>query len=352
MSKRKLFISHISTEQDLAVFLKTHLAKDFLNALDVFVSSDRTSLRPGDKWLDALSQALLECQIEFILCSTESVGRPWVNFEAGAGWIRDIQIIPVCHSGMRPDQLPLPLNLLQSVEASRPEGLRQLYESVACVLDMATPTADFEAMANEVKQLESKFLRMGSGVTTIDNPRILCAASAYYSQSGSIGFDQDVAVLEEAFPKRITVERELTSDSLRNLLARQPFDILHLVLPVHPDTGALIFSQIDSTYRPDSPSVDTMPSKAFAEWLGESKTSLVVLATCHALPLAVDVAPVANIIAHNSVITEQDIKVWGKCFYGMLANGLPLFKAFDMTKSNYPHIMMRLVRHKEVAFAR
>lgn len=100
MAKSKLFISHISDESETAQVLKRHLAKDFLNLLDIFVSSDRKTIAAGSKWLDEVSFALRDAQIEIVLCSKESTARPWVNFEAGAGWIRGIRVIPVCHRGL------------------------------------------------------------------------------------------------------------------------------------------------------------------------------------------------------------------------------------------------------------
>src|SRR5436853_4915577 len=102
-AQRKVFISHVSSETELAQVLKRHLIRDFPD-LDVFVSSDGKSIQAGDNWLDELRKALRNAKVVIVLCSLESIGRPWVNFEAGAGWIqRRIQVIPVCHSGMRPN---------------------------------------------------------------------------------------------------------------------------------------------------------------------------------------------------------------------------------------------------------
>jgi len=103
MRRPKLFISHISKETELAQMLKKYVARDFLNIWDIFVSSDGSSILGGDRWLDELSEALKGAKVEIVLCSKESITRPWVNFEAGAGWIRNIAIVPVCHSGMKPD---------------------------------------------------------------------------------------------------------------------------------------------------------------------------------------------------------------------------------------------------------
>lgn len=57
-----------------------------------------------------MNTALNLASVHVILCSPESVARPWIQFEAGAAQIRGIPIIPICHSGLTPAQLPVPLS--------------------------------------------------------------------------------------------------------------------------------------------------------------------------------------------------------------------------------------------------
>ena len=128
MATKQVFISHISRETELAQALKQRLAKHFLGLLEIFVSSDRETIQAGSKWLDEVDKALKSADLQIVLCSKESVGRPWVNFEAGAVWLRGIPVIPLCHSGLKPDNLPVPLGLLESIECSQPEGLQKLYD--------------------------------------------------------------------------------------------------------------------------------------------------------------------------------------------------------------------------------
>jgi len=184
----------------------------------------------------------------------------------------------------------------------------------------------------------------------IENPRILCAASEQYAQP-SFGFHLDVAVLERAFPQRVTVETQLTRRRLLELLTSQHFDIVHLVLAVDPDTGDAVFSPIDcATYKPATPKPDKMSPESFAALLLESRTSLVVLATCKALLLAVEVTHIANMAASDADITGEAAAEWEECFYSLLAQGKLLYKAFDLTKSQIS-TPIRPIRHKDVAFA-
>jgi hypothetical protein len=80
----RAFISHISEEAAVAARLKSVLVRDFRDPFDVFMSADTESIAAGEDWLRAVEKALRECAIVMILCSPESIRRPWINFEAGA----------------------------------------------------------------------------------------------------------------------------------------------------------------------------------------------------------------------------------------------------------------------------
>ena len=95
---------------------------------------------------------------------------------------------------------------------------------------------------------------------------------------------------------------------------------------------------------------DVMAPDAFAALLGESKTHLVVLATCKALLLAVEVATVANMAASDQDISGQEAANWEECFYGLLVKGKSLYKAFDLVRVQRT-TPIRAVRHHDVTFA-
>ncbi len=157
MDKPKVFISHITEEVALADILKTHIVNDFLGLIDVFVSSDNTNISVGNKWLNDVDAALKTAKIELILCSQDSVKRPWINFEAGAGWVKGIPVVPICHTGMRAVDLPIPLNMLQAIEAKDKAGLERLYSRLADELGASTPSGNFEKIAEEVQAFEHDY---------------------------------------------------------------------------------------------------------------------------------------------------------------------------------------------------
>jgi hypothetical protein len=118
--------------------------------LDVFVSSDTESIDAGEEWLKSIQRALQECLIVVILCSPESIRRPWVNFEAGAAWMLEIPLIPVCHLGLLPRDLRMPLSLRQGIALGDPDGLRRFYGRVAKILGSDIPTISFDKLAKKL----------------------------------------------------------------------------------------------------------------------------------------------------------------------------------------------------------
>lgn len=155
--KPKIFISHITEEKEVADVFKAEIEAKFLGMVDVFVSSDATSLRLGRNWLIEITTALRGCAAMLVFCSPYSIRRPWINFECGAGWARDIEIAPLCHSGLRPVDLPLPISLLQGLEAADPNKVSQVFGLIADKLGSQVPPVDGTAISAKVKAFERKY---------------------------------------------------------------------------------------------------------------------------------------------------------------------------------------------------
>jgi len=156
--KPVVFISHIKEEAEIVTALKELIAPHFLNLLEFFVSSDGASIPMGQKWLDRVSSHLKSCAVEIVVCSPQSVTRPWINFEAGAAWIHDnIPVIPLCHSGMTPSDLPVPLSLLQSALLTDIAGMNLVVPVLANALKAASPKIDFSDFVARVKTFEERY---------------------------------------------------------------------------------------------------------------------------------------------------------------------------------------------------
>jgi hypothetical protein len=150
----QVFISHISEEAPVAASLKAALEQDFLGIIDVFVSSDGESIAAGEDWLRSIDEALRNSALLITLCSPASIRRPWINFEAGATWILKVPIIPLCHAGLTPHDLPMPLSLRQGLSLNDAEGLRRLYSRIASTLSCRVPIQSFEDLAEELSNIE------------------------------------------------------------------------------------------------------------------------------------------------------------------------------------------------------
>lgn len=146
----QIFISHITEDAAVAAKLKQHLMEDFLGQFTVFQSSDSESIAAGEPWFSSINKAIRGSSLFIVLCSPMAITRPWVNFEAGAAWMRDLPLIPACFEGLRPRDLPMPLSTYQGLELKDVQGLQRLYVRIAATLSCRTPARDFAAMAADL----------------------------------------------------------------------------------------------------------------------------------------------------------------------------------------------------------
>ncbi|UFM71254.1 toll/interleukin-1 receptor domain-containing protein [Leclercia adecarboxylata] len=166
MDKKIVFISHITEEKELAQILSEEIKRSYLGMLDTFVSSDGQSLPAGGRWLDMIDSALNQSAIQISLCSPQSIKRPWINFEAGASWIRKIPVVPVCHSGLRKNALPIPLAMLQAADIDNKDDLNIMFNELTKVLGATiSPTIDF----NSIIERSSEFQKNYTYVNVIKN---------------------------------------------------------------------------------------------------------------------------------------------------------------------------------------
>jgi TIR domain len=211
VEKLKVFLSHMTVESKLGDVLKQHLSHDFIGLVDVFISSGRTSILAGSPWLKDIKKALNEASLQIVLCSNESVSRPWINFEVGAAHLRGITIIPLCHSGLTPDQLPEPLGEFEGIVASSPDGMKKLYDRISQMLGSAVPNVDFQFYAGEVAAFETEYrqhrtdLAAGNcreqSTATILNPRVLCVSSRQFLKVAGSQLDVVLQAFPSAFPQ-------------------------------------------------------------------------------------------------------------------------------------------------------
>ncbi|GEM_PF-2178462 len=147
----KVFISHINEDSKLASVLKQWIESTFLGEVEVFVSSEPVDNRPGERWFEKIENELEQSKLLIILASKESVVRPWINFETGAGWIKKIPVIPICHTNITKNNLPLPLLHFQALDLSEDNFSLILLQAICSHLNFKKlPPIPFNEMTRDL----------------------------------------------------------------------------------------------------------------------------------------------------------------------------------------------------------
>lgn len=155
MPKPTVFISHITEEGEVARDLKNFIEREFLRSVEVFASSHEESIMLGDEWLTAIKASVSKCGLMVVICSPISVTRSWINFEAGAGWVRGIPVVPMCHSGLTPEQLPVPLNTQQGGLIGNPADIQKLFMRVATLAETDAPDSNDADFFDRIHEFET-----------------------------------------------------------------------------------------------------------------------------------------------------------------------------------------------------
>jgi hypothetical protein len=139
----EVFLSHAQVDEEIAKEFQAHITADFLGLCDVFVSSNLDSLQAGAEWQASIKRHLEDCSILVIMASPAAIQRPWIYVELGAGWVRGIPVIPVCHSGIERGQLPVPLSTFQGINLTDAVHLKHLYGLIAKAVGCRSPDVAF-----------------------------------------------------------------------------------------------------------------------------------------------------------------------------------------------------------------
>ena len=151
----KVFISHISEEVTLASVLKRWIETTFSGEVFAFVSGH--DIRPGEQWFNRLGEELADAKVMLVLCSQRSISRPWINFEAGAGCVKGIPVIPICFAGVTPDTLPPPLRFFQGLDAGSEDFVVKVIDALAQEFGYPKPAGiRYEDMTASVKEALSQ----------------------------------------------------------------------------------------------------------------------------------------------------------------------------------------------------
>ena len=322
-----IFLSHVTSEAKLADIVERHVERDFIGLARVFASSDQGSILAGSKWLDEVTSALKQADLHVVLASPDSVERKWINFEAGAAHLRGVPILPLCHSGLEPAQLPVPLSESQGLILSDAAGFRKFYDAIAKALGSKTPDVDFDRYAREVVAFEREYKEQSQltahtqtltqSVTVVRDPRALCISSRQFQKAG---LENQLSHVLAAFPA--DMHHHIADDSMtvRRALSNDRFDIVHIAAYVCPRTGTLYFSDVDLRTGQPHPDVarDVIEADALVSLLGGAQTRLAVITSCHALALATSLIATCHVVAARDMVSPNMMAAWVEDFYGRL----------------------------------
>jgi 8-oxo-dGTP pyrophosphatase MutT (NUDIX family) len=170
MQKYDIFISHTATESALAEEFQRRIDHDFAD-FDIFISSDDTSITSDPAgWMKQIHSAIITSKYMLVLCSQDSVKRPWLAFEAGAAWVRieknsdgeDValcHITPVCHGGLTENQLPNPYNVFQVANIDS-RGISRIYINICKIFNKRPRSQEqIENTVTALKVIEKKVSR-------------------------------------------------------------------------------------------------------------------------------------------------------------------------------------------------
>jgi hypothetical protein len=265
-----------------------------------------------------------------VLASPDSVKRKWINFEAGAAHVRGVPIIPLCHSGLVPAQLPVPLSESEGLVLSGRTGFERFYSAIAVSLRSKLPSVDYAAYAAEVSAFEREYERQrrqaatqavapSAGSETVRNPRVLCISSPQFMQ---LGLENQIESVLAAFPSDIHHHRVFDSMTVRKFLSEERFDIVHVAAFVCPRSGDIYFSDVDPQSGKPSLSIeaDAIPAEDFLSLLHSAKTRLAVITSGDSLALATSLNATCHVVAARDMISAKMAAAWVKAFYGRLAS--------------------------------
>lgn len=175
-AKKRVFISYASEEDIIARKIEDLIRKAFGNLIEVFTSA--SGIRAGQLWFRRISDEARKTDLLVAICSPFSISKMWLAFEAGAAWSREIDIIPICHSGLTRFQLPDPFRQFHSLEIPSDDFPQELVSAISTQLSIDMPLIDNVSAEKELKlaihsvedQVKPFDIFLSTPLATFDDP--------------------------------------------------------------------------------------------------------------------------------------------------------------------------------------
>ncbi len=130
MEKPIIFFSHSTQDKDKIFPIQERLLSATKNTIEVFMSSDGNSIRMGTNWLKKIEDALQECKLMFVWITPQSLKSTWVPFELGYAYSKGIKVVPIGFNGVRVEDLPPPINILQGFNIISEDSLHNVVQLI------------------------------------------------------------------------------------------------------------------------------------------------------------------------------------------------------------------------------
>jgi DNA-binding MarR family transcriptional regulator len=153
--KMKIVISHIQQDLRPALILKKWIENGFGNSCEALLSTDPESIPLFPRLVEENENTLANFKALILVCSPDSLQRPWISFEAGCAWMKKVLVLPVCYSGATPAELPPPLTLFSAFDLNDEGFPEKLFSALAKEMGLPQlPEIAYDRMRREILQLK------------------------------------------------------------------------------------------------------------------------------------------------------------------------------------------------------
>jgi hypothetical protein len=127
--EQNIFLSHSSDDKLVAQYLSDRLL-ELVPQSRVFLASRPGDIPVGAEWLEIIKEKLTQSSAYLVLLTETSIERPWVQFETGAAWMSERQLVTVTAGPLKKTDIAMPLAAFQLYSLSIPEEARHVFEAL------------------------------------------------------------------------------------------------------------------------------------------------------------------------------------------------------------------------------
>jgi len=306
---------------------------------DVQIWISTRDIHAGQRWGNELDEQLEATDFGIICVVPSNLLAPWLLFEAGAlsKSVESGRVVPFC-LGIGADEVQGPLSRFQGVAADK-EGTRRLVDSINSTMIPPRKETDLGILFDSLwplleRQLTAVPSTSVAGPRLVNVERILCAATTQFEELDAAG---DMGIIEENYPETLVKIDRATLSEVRDALALNRYEIVHLLGYVDTKSGEFVFSDNQR-----------LSAEGLRKLLEKAGTELLFLATCDSLTLGAIVSRSMSVIAASDNIDTKSMLDWENCFYGLLASGSSLTTAYDLALATTDLPMRLLIRNDTV----